>query len=248
MIPKKIHYCWFGGNPLPEMAKHCVESWKKFLPDYEIVEWNESNFDVNCCDYVKETYSAKKWAFVSDYARFKILYDHGGVYFDTDVEVIKSMDDILEKGSYMGFESTVSQALGGNLVVNPGVGFAVEKGDALLQELLEGYHCRHFVKEDGSYDMTTIVDYTSAVMKKYGLLAENRLQLVNGIHVYPVDYFAPKHYLTREIKLTENTRSIHHYDGTWMSGKSKWFLRVKERMGPSFNRFIYKLKGLRIDD
>ena len=94
MIPKVIHYCWFGGNPLPNIAVKCINSWKKYFPDYEIIEWNESNFDLFSCDYCREAYDAKKWAFVSDYARFKILYEHGGVYFDTDVEVIKSMDDI----------------------------------------------------------------------------------------------------------------------------------------------------------
>lgn len=104
MIPKVIHYCWFGGNPLPNIAVKCINSWKKYFPDYEIIEWNESNFDLFSCDYCREAYDAKKWAFVSDYARFKILYEHGGVYFDTDVEVIKSMDDILQKGAFIGRE------------------------------------------------------------------------------------------------------------------------------------------------
>ena len=104
MIPKIIHYCWFGGNPLPELAIKCIESWKKYLPDYEIKEWNESNFDINCCAYVREAYEAKKWAFVSDYARFWILYQHGGLYFDTDVELIKSIDDLIVKGAFMGCE------------------------------------------------------------------------------------------------------------------------------------------------
>ena len=104
MIPKIIHYCWFGGNPLPELAVKCIESWKKYCPDYEIKRWDESNFDLNCCDYVKEAYRAKKWAFVSDYARFKVLYDEGGLYFDTDVELIKPIDDIIERGPFMGAE------------------------------------------------------------------------------------------------------------------------------------------------
>lgn len=104
MIPKIIHYCWFGGNPLPELAVKCIESWKKYCPDYEIKRWDESNFDLNCCDYVKEAYQAKKWAFVSDYVRFKVLYDEGGLYFDTDVELIKSIDDILAHGPFMGVE------------------------------------------------------------------------------------------------------------------------------------------------
>lgn len=108
MIPKIIHYCWFGGNPLPEDAKKCIASWKKYLPDYEIKEWNESNFDVNCCPYVKEAYEAKKYAFVSDYARFHVLYREGGLYFDTDVEVIKNMDYIIAAGNFMGFEKSLA--------------------------------------------------------------------------------------------------------------------------------------------
>ena len=104
MIPKIIHYCWFGGNPLPEDAKKYIESWRKYCPGYEIKEWNESNFDINCCDYVREAYEAKKWAFVSDYARFYILYQYGGLYFDTDVEMIRPLFSILQKGSFMGME------------------------------------------------------------------------------------------------------------------------------------------------
>lgn len=104
MIPKIIHYCWFGGNPLPDLAVKCIDSWKKYCPDYEIKRWDESNFNLNCCDYVKEAYRAKKWAFVSDYARFKVLYDEGGLYFDTDVELIKPIDDILARGPFMGVE------------------------------------------------------------------------------------------------------------------------------------------------
>ena len=122
MIPKVIHYCWFGRNPLPDSALKCIESWKKYLPDYEIVQWNEDNFDVNSIPYVAEAYAARKYAFVSDYARFYVLYNQGGVYFDTDVEAVAPLDDILEKGPYMGME----RALSGEMAVNPGLGFAAE--------------------------------------------------------------------------------------------------------------------------
>lgn len=126
MIPKVIHYCWFGRNELPEKAKQCIESWKKFCPDCEIREWNEQNFDLNCCDYVREAYQAKKWAFVSDYARFQILYNYGGMYFDTDVEVIRSLDDLQNKGPYIGFEEGKRTHTGMNYQVNPGLGLACE--------------------------------------------------------------------------------------------------------------------------
>ena len=134
MISKKIHYCWFGGNPLPELALKCIESWRRFLPDYEIIEWNESNFDVYCCEYVQEAYEAKRWAFVSDYARFKILYENGGLYFDTDVEIIKPMDDLISKGGFMGCEEETA------LSVAPGLGLGVSPGLGLYKELLESYH------------------------------------------------------------------------------------------------------------
>ena len=137
-IPKVIHYCWFGGNPLPEMALKCIESWKKFLPDYEIKEWNEKNFDLNICEYVKEAYQAKKWAFVSDYARFWILYHEGGVYFDTDVEVIKPFEDIIENGAFMGCEVTErKKKLNTDIAVNPGLGLGAPAGLSLYKEILE---------------------------------------------------------------------------------------------------------------
>ena len=132
-IPKIIHYCWFGGKELPESAKKCIDSWKRFFPDYKIKEWNESNFDINYCDYTKEAYEAKKWAFVSDVARFKILYENGGFYFDTDVEVIKSFDDIISNGAFMGFENDKK------CLVNPGLGLGVEAGNQFYKEMLDLY-------------------------------------------------------------------------------------------------------------
>ena len=188
MIPKVIHYCWFGGNPLPEDAKKCIASWKKYLPDYEIKEWNESNFDVNCCPYVKEAYEAKKYAFVSDYARFHVLYQEGGLYFDTDVEVIKNMDYIIAAGNFMGFEkslATKQQESGTTprnsvLGVAPGLGLGVNPGLALLGELLDFYEIKeHFAIEDG-----TVVDYTTDLLRKHGLVEEHRLQKVADITIY----------------------------------------------------------------
>lgn len=214
-IPKKIHYCWFGGNPLNDLGKKCLESWKKFFPDYEIIEWNESNFDVNCCQYVKEAYEAKKWAFVSDYARFKILYEQGGVYFDTDVEVIKSFDKILEKGSYMGSERKTAS-------INPGIGFAVEAGHPFIKELLDDYDKSSFKKEDGSLDLTTIVDRTTAFLKVHGLEDKNEIQTVAGITIYPVDYFCPIDMETGKLTITENTCSIHRYAASWVDDYSKF--------------------------
>ncbi|MBQ7544534.1 MAG: hypothetical protein IJT02_06275 [Synergistaceae bacterium] len=140
MIPKVIHYCWFGGKPLPELAQKCLASWEKFCPDYEIVRWDESNFNVNCCDYVREAYEAKKWAFVSDYARLKVLVDNGGVYMDTDVEVIKPLDEFLVHEAFSGFESEKA--------IPTGI-MACEKGFAPFAEMLADYHTRHFYRRGG---------------------------------------------------------------------------------------------------
>ena len=146
MIPKVIHYCWFGRNPLPPLAKECIASWKKFLPDYEIKEWNEDNFDVNIIPYTAEAYKQKKYAFVSDYARFWILYQHGGLYFDTDVEIIRPLDDIIAKGPFMGFEldpdgenSPLKYAPRFAYSVALGLGFGVERGNRVMERLLNYY-------------------------------------------------------------------------------------------------------------
>ena len=219
MIPKKIHYCWFGGNPLPQSAIECIESWKKFLPEHQIIEWNESNFDVNCCDYVKEAYSAKKWAFVSDYARFKILYEHGGLYFDTDVEVIKPFDAIVAAGAFMGHEEKID--------VNPGLGLGAPAGLALYQEIMESYHSRHFINPDGSLNLTTVVDYTTQILLAHGLRSSDVIEEVAGIRIYPRDYFCPMNYDTGEISITPNTHSIHHYSASWYTKAEEYAMELK---------------------
>lgn len=215
MIPRTIHYCWFGGNELPELAKKCVESWKKYCPGYEIKEWNESNFDINCCDYVREAYEAKKWAFVSDYARFKILYENGGVYFDTDVELIKAIDDVVDKGSFMGAENQVDGESGKSIAIAPGLGIAAMPGLELYEKIIERYHKRHFVNEDGSYNTKTVVEYTSELLFEYGLKNQNEIQCVAGIFIYPKEFFCPLDYETGQMEITENTYSIHHYSASW---------------------------------
>lgn len=215
MIPKVIHYCWFGGNPLPEDAKKCISSWKKYLPDYEIKEWNESNFDINCCPYVKGAYEQKKFAFVSDYARFWVLYNEGGLYFDTDVEVIRNMDHIVKKGNFMGFEkslATQNPSSGEPLGVAVGLGMGTEPNMPLIKEFLDFYDS----KQNFSLEEGTIVTYTTEILKKYGLVNEHRLQNVAGYNIYPADYFCPMDSTTGLIDLTDNTVSIHHYSCSWV--------------------------------
>ena len=225
MIPKKIHYCWFGGNPLPESAKKCIETWKKYCPDYEIIEWNETNFDVNQNQYCKEAYAAKKWAFVSDYARFWILYKYGGIYFDTDVEVIKPLDSIIEKGPFMGCErdvecnvaSAIAVAPGLGLGVNPGLGLGVNPGLGLYKEILDLYETLHFKNKDGSLNLKTVVQYTTEILVKHGLKNTNNIQYCAGIYIYPREFFCPKNIDTGILELTDNSYTIHHFEGTWLT-------------------------------
>ena len=224
-IPKIIHYCWFGGKGLPESAEKCIDSWKKFFPDYEIKEWNESNFDINYCDYTKEAYEAKKWAFVSDVARFKILHENGGLYFDTDVEVIKPFDDIISSGAFMGVESDK------DCTVAPGLGLGVEAGNQFYKEMLDLYCKRHFKLKDGNFDTTTIVHYTTSKMKSYGLKKSMYVQKVCDINIYPKRFFNPKGGVDGKLVITEETYSIHHYDASWFSKEENYAKSVIEKCG-----------------
>ena len=215
MIPKIIHYCWFGGNPLPELARKCIASWKKYFPNYEIKEWNESNYDVYKIPYTSEAYNAKKYAFVSDYARFDILYQYGGIYFDTDVEAIKSFDSILKNGGFMGLETTGSVAAGLGIGCNAGLGIAYQ--------ILEFYTSLHFINSDGSYNTKTVVEYVTEILKKHGLKNENTIQQFDGFTVYPTEYFCPYSLKTYTLNITDNTYSIHHYEASWLSkNEKKW--------------------------
>lgn len=216
MIPKIIHYCWFGNNELPPEAKKCITSWRLYFPDYEIKRWDETNFDLEINDYVKEAYAAKKWAFISDYARFKVLFDEGGLYFDTDVEVIENMEEVVAAGPFMGCESDVP------VKVASGLGLGAEPGMAFFKSVLEAYDNRHFVNQDGSYDQLTVVDFiTEMLIGK----AENKNRAIiekNGIRIYPKSYFCPLDYNTGKLTITPETRTIHHYSASWHSDYEKW--------------------------
>ena len=226
MIPKIIHYCWFGRNPLPESAVKCINSWKKFFPDYEIKEWNEENFDVNIIPYTREAYEAKKYAFVSDYARMWILYHYGGLYFDTDVEVIKSMDDIVARGPFMGIEV---EAKGDEYpLVAPGLGLGAEPMMGLYRNIMDYYAPLHFLSEDGSMNQVTVVKHVTNVLADNGLKQTNELQEVCGVWIYPREYFNPLDDNTGKLVVTENTRSIHWYTKTWLNKQNPlrtWIVR-----------------------
>ncbi len=240
MIPKKIHYCWFGRGKKTKLARKCIESWKKYCPDYEIVEWNEDNFDVNINAYVKEAYQAKKYAFVSDYARFYILYHEGGVYFDTDVELIKPIDEIVAKGAFMGCETDGCNSLqeiyepnkfgevnpGLGIAAAPGLGIAAAPGLRLYEEILEYYNGIHFLMPDGSLNQKTVVAYTTEVLLANGLKDTNEIQQVGGVWIYPKEYFCPMDNSTGKLVITEKTVSIHWYSKSWVGTKQKIISKI----------------------
>ena len=243
MIPKIIHYCWFGGNPLPKSAIKCINSWKKFFPDYEIKEWNESKFDVNMCLYTKEAYERKLYAFVSDVARFYILFHEGGIYFDTDVEVIRCMDDIIERGAFMGIEDY--NFLGNPCPqINPGLGMGAEKGNAFLHKMLEHYMTAVLInRSTGGLMGGTIVGHTTRMLLDANMEKKEGEQSVAGFVLYPPDYFNPFNDATGELTKTINTRSIHWYSKTW-NDKPLLYFKITRILHRLFGKnSLLKLKG-----
>lgn len=211
-----------------------MASWNKLMPDYEIKRWDESNFDVNRYPFTRKAYATGKMAFVSDYARLKILYENGGVYFDTDVELVRPVDDILEKGAFMGFEKNSNAYAGSLLYVNVGLGFAVEPRHPIIREILE-YYDDHVDDE-----ILTIVVVVTEILKRHGLASSDRPVEVEGITIYPWDYFCPVEFLSSKLEITENTRTIHHYTATWMSRTD----RLKMLKGYYANK-VRKLLGIK---
>lgn len=209
-IPKIIHFCWFGGKKLPKLERECIASWRRMMPDYIIKEWNEETFDIeNAIPYVREAYNNKKYAFVSDYVRLYALYHDGGIYLDTDVRIIKPLGPILNNRiSVMGFESDerLSTAFIASL---PKTNW--------IKALLDEYKTRTFLKDNGTFDMTTNVDFISAIMKGKGLKSNGERQSINDIDVFPSEYFSPKSWENKTYTITENTYCIHYYSGTWHS-------------------------------
>lgn len=241
MIPKVIHYCWFGRNPLPDSALKCIASWRKFLPDYEIKEWNEDNFDVNIIPYTAEAYQAKKYAFVSDYARFWILYHYGGLYFDTDVEVIKPMDDIIARGPFMGVEVP---SKGGSLpLVAPGLGLGAELQMLFYNEILDYYNNLHFLGDDGMPNEVTVVRHNTNVLQQHGLQPTNDIQQVAGVWIYPRDYFNPLDDLTGRLAQTPNTYAIHWYTRTW-SNSPAWRIKLSRLSHRIFGMGLHNIKSV----
>ena len=234
MIPKKIHYCWFGGNPLPDDIKRYIDSWKKYCPDYEIVEWNEKNFDIKRVNYVEQAYNAKKWAFITDYVRLYVLYNYGGIYMDTDVEVLKPLDQLLSLKGFSGFENDTS--------IPTGI-MAAEKGLPLIKNLMNEYDNANFIKENGDLDLTTNVTRITSYFKSRGFKWNNSKQIIEDFTIFPKDYFCPKDYRTLELVITKNTYTIHHFASSWITNKSKVNKLIKKLLGPQNCKILLKIIG-----
>ena len=205
-IPKKIHYCWFGrGKKSPEIL-NWIASWSKYCPDYEIIEWNEDNFDLNTNAYVKEAYEAKKYAFVTDYVRLYVLYNYGGIYMDTDVELLKNLDSFLTHPAFSGFEN--------NNLIPTGL-MASCKHNKWIKLLLDDYKNKHFKVGKDEYDLTTNVIFIT-----------NTYQDLGDVVLYPASVFCPKNHDTGAIELKPETVAIHHFNGSWLP---KWQQKEERR-------------------
>ena len=218
MIPKIIHYCWFGENPLPKLAKKCIKSWKKYCPDYELIEWNESNYDIaNAPLYVRQAYEAKKWAFVTDYVRLQVVYENGGIYLDTDVEIIKPIEDLLKYDAFFGVQH--------DNYIATGLGFGAVRGNALVYTIMSDYNDIPFIKEDGSFDMLDCPHRNSHIFLDYGFILNGEVQIINKISVFSTEYFCPMNWKDRQITVTDNTYSIHWYTASWHT--KDWHIKQK---------------------
>ena len=234
MIPKIIHYCWFGRGPKPKLAKRCIESWKKYCPDYEIKEWNEDNFDLDMYPYVREAYDNRKFAFVTDVVRLYALLNEGGIYMDTDVEVLKPLDSLCEYEAVSGFEAEAR--------IPTGL-MACRGGHPLFQEMLNDYDGLHFVRKDGSLDMTTNVTRITNVCLRHGFIPNGKLQTVAGFTLLPQDYLCPKDWDTKIIHLTKNTLCIHHFDGSWVPKSRRTKAKIIKIIGPTLTNFVFRIKA-----
>lgn len=229
-IPKVIHYCWFGRGPKSSLINKCIASWQKYLFDYEIIEWNEDNFDLDTNIFVKEAYQCQKYAFVSDYVRLYVLYKYGGIYMDTDCEVLKPLDKFLNHESFSGYEKI-------NLI--PTAIMGAKKNNYWIKMLLDYYQDRHFILSDGNLDTTTNVLIISKITSDaYNLTLNNQEINFNGNVIYPKEYFCPKNGFETKALITKNTYTIHHFNGSWHDDKTK--LRNQKKLK------LVKVFGLKI--
>ena len=221
LIPKVIHYCWFGGNPLPDKYKMWMESWHKYCPDYKIIEWNEDNYDISKIKYMEQAYKQKKWGFVPDVARLDIIYQYGGIYLDTDVELINNIDELLYQKGFAGFESDRHVALG--------LGFGAISGLPIIKEMLDMYKEINFVNKDGSLNLTASPVWQTELLKQKGMIANGEYQVINDLTIMPEKVLCGKNGNSKRLRLTPYTRAIHHYEGSWLNEKQKYLNKRFER-------------------
>lgn len=229
-IPKIIHYCWFGKNEKSDLVIKCIDSWKKKCIGYQIIEWNEENFDININSYVKEAYENKKWAFVSDYVRIMVLYKYGGIYLDTDVEILKSLDTFLDNKLFFGFESIEK--------ISTGI-IGAEPNNKFLENILNDYGKRKFII-DNKLDLSTNVDMITNMCKLKGIKLNNLYQIVDGITLYPIEFFSPKDNETGEINVTDNSCAIHYFSGSWLPLKEIEFIKLQNKLCNILNKKMAK--------
>jgi hypothetical protein len=211
MIPKIIHYCWFGDNPMPANDAAYVEGWKSLLPDYQFMHWNEKNFDLSIVRFTEQVASVKKWGFIVDYIRAWAVYNYGGIYLDTDVELLKHLDIFLDNVCFSGFEN--------GKYINPGNIFAGEKGCRIAKEVMDFYASYKFINKNGKLNLTPSPKILTSLLLKYGLKQNGAYQtLGDGIFTaYPFEYFCPIDFTTGKSNITRNTHSIHHFAMSWFS-------------------------------
>lgn len=221
-IPKIIHYCWFGNNKKPEVVKKCIDSWKKYCPNYEIKEWNESNFDISINQYTEQAYKLKKYAFVTDFARLWIVYNYGGIYLDTDVELIKNIDEILNYDSFFASED--------NIHISTGLGFGSKRNSELIKNMMNDYMKLSFIDKSGNIDKTTCPIRNTNTIENYLRTKVNfdSKKIINKTCFFPKEYFCPLDYETKKMNITENTYSIHWFNGSWLTKFEKFKKCIKK--------------------
>lgn len=242
-IPQLIHYCWFGKKPKSKLAEKCINSWKKYCPDFDIIEWNEKNFDISKCPlYVRQAYEVEKWAFVTDYVRLKVVFDCGGIYMDTDVELKRPLDQLLDHQGYFGFEDGVH--------INTGLGFGAVKGLAILQEMMNDYEEFPFIREDGSFDTETCPSRNTKIFLRHGLIQDDSFQILDGdIQILPTIYLCPYSYETYTLQHSLKTISCHWFNASWLPEQDKLYHKNKlkqarkEQIIHIPNRMLLRLIG-----
>lgn len=230
MIPKIIHYCWFGGNKKEKLILKCIDSWKQYFPDYEIIEWNEQNTDLHENSYVEQAYKMKKWAFVSDYVRMKVLYEYGGIYFDTDVEILKPFPaEILSLPAFTGFE-------GFSLKVNPGLVFGCEEGNELVKMMVDSYMSDDFHNESVDSIKTINIRITDILVEE-GLELCDKKQIVMGVTIFPSSVFCAYDGEKRKLDIREDSLSVHHYATSWFP----WYRKIRKKIGTLIRHVKYSV-------